>query len=263
MPVIRSGSKTLLLGALGLLILLLVSRPAGPLYADALPDPGHGFYGAVTVNGRNAAVGTVVSARVAGVEHGSRTLTDPGQYALVVQGDITEGATIDFYVNDQKADQTFPFREGWTTELDLTAPGDPFDCLIATAAYGNPTAEQIDVLREFRDVVLLESAAGSLFVALYYRLSPPAAVIMSRNGVLRTLVRDLLVDPVVRMSGATEHVWRSKGAEEVRGRTYRLAAPDGVRVLLRADAQPGPTFSGCVLGCPIDGLSFLRYLART
>jgi len=29
---------------------------------------------------------------------------------------------------------------------------------ITTAAYGTPTAKQIDVLREFRDVVLLESA---------------------------------------------------------------------------------------------------------
>ena len=82
-------------------------------------------------------------------------------------------------------------------------------CFIATAAYGTPTAEEIDVLREFRDVVLLKSAAGSRFVALYYRFGPPAAEAISRSDLLRTLVRELVVDPVVRMARATGHLWLS------------------------------------------------------
>jgi hypothetical protein len=82
-------------------------------------------------------------------------------------------------------------------------------CFIATAAYGSPTAEQLDVLREFRDGVLLESAAGSQFVALYYRLSPPIADFISGNSFLRTLVRELLVDPVVWVVGATGDIWRN------------------------------------------------------
>jgi uncharacterized repeat protein (TIGR02543 family) len=81
-------------------------------------------------------------------------------------------------------------------------------CFIATAAYGSPTAEQIDVLREFRDVVLLESTAGSQFVALYYKLSPPVADFISGSSLLRTLVRVLLVDPVVGMVEATGGIWR-------------------------------------------------------
>jgi hypothetical protein len=82
-------------------------------------------------------------------------------------------------------------------------------CFIATAAYGSPTAEQLDVLREFRDGVLLESAAGSQFVALYYRLSPPIADFISGNSFLRTLVRELLVDPVVWVVGVTGDIWRN------------------------------------------------------
>jgi uncharacterized repeat protein (TIGR02543 family) len=81
-------------------------------------------------------------------------------------------------------------------------------CFIATAAYGSPTAEQIDVLREFRDGVLLESAAGSQFVDLYYRLSPPIADFISGNSFFRTMVRELLVDPVVWVVGATGDIWR-------------------------------------------------------
>jgi hypothetical protein len=82
-------------------------------------------------------------------------------------------------------------------------------CFIATAAYGTPTAEQIDVLREFRDAVLLESAAGSQFVALYYRLSPPIAEFIAGNSFLRTLVRELLVDPIVWVVEATGDIWRN------------------------------------------------------
>lgn len=84
-------------------------------------------------------------------------------------------------------------------------------CFIATAAYGTPTAEQIDVLREFRDVVLLESAVGSRFVALYYRLSPPVADSIARSDLLRILVRELLVAPLTWTVEATEDIWWNQG----------------------------------------------------
>ena len=93
-----------------------------------------------------------------------------------------------------------------TATFDVVQTG--AGCFIATAAYGSPTAEQIDVLREFRDVVLLESTAGSQFVALYYKLSPPVADFISGSSFLRTLVRVLLVDPVVWMVEATGGIWR-------------------------------------------------------
>jgi uncharacterized repeat protein (TIGR02543 family) len=92
-----------------------------------------------------------------------------------------------------------------TANFDVTGGS---NCFIATAAYGSPTAEQIDVLREFRDVVLLESTAGSQFVDLYYKLSPPIADFISGSSLLRTLVRVLLVDPVVGMVETTGGIWR-------------------------------------------------------
>jgi uncharacterized repeat protein (TIGR02543 family) len=79
-------------------------------------------------------------------------------------------------------------------------------CFIATAAYGCPAVEQLDVLRGFRDGVLLESAAGSQFVALYYRLSPPIADLISGNSFFRTMVRELLVDPLAWVIGAAGDV---------------------------------------------------------
>ncbi len=60
-----------------------------------------------------------------------------------------------------------------------------------------------------RDIVLLESTAGSQFVALYYQLSPPVADFISGSSFLRTLVRELLVDPIVWAIEATGDIWRN------------------------------------------------------
>jgi uncharacterized repeat protein (TIGR02543 family) len=76
-------------------------------------------------------------------------------------------------------------------------------CPVATAAYGTRTAERLHVLREFRDVVLLRSAAGSRFVALYYQLSPPVAALIASRDLLRTLIKELLVDPLIWIVEAT------------------------------------------------------------
>ena len=97
----------------------------------------------------------------------------------------------------------------FNTVKSSTPPPSAGWCFIATAAYGTPTAEQIDVLREFRDVVLLESAAGSQFVVLYYQLSPPVADFISGSSVLMTLVRELLVDPIVQVVEAAGDIWRN------------------------------------------------------
>jgi len=82
-------------------------------------------------------------------------------------------------------------------------------CFIATAAYGTSTAKQLDVLREFRDGVLLKSTVGSHFVTLYYQFSPPIANVIAGNELVRTLVRELLIDPIVWVVETTGDMWRN------------------------------------------------------
>jgi polyhydroxybutyrate depolymerase len=82
-------------------------------------------------------------------------------------------------------------------------------CFIATAAYGTPTAQQLDVLREFRDDVLLESTIGSRLVDLYYQVSPPIADFISEDTLVRTLVKELVIDPIVWVVEATGDMWRN------------------------------------------------------
>ena len=80
-------------------------------------------------------------------------------------------------------------------------------CFIATAAYGTPSAHEIDILRQFRDECLLETAAGRAFVAAYYRTSPPIADFIAEHEALRPFVREVLVDPLVHVVSATEALW--------------------------------------------------------
>jgi hypothetical protein len=136
--------------------------------------------------------------------------SENGTYAKVLTG-LDSNTEYEFKAQ-LKHDGTGIEIEGTTLQFTTDTPtpwGSGGGCFIATAAYGTPTAEEIDVLREFRDAVLLKSTVGSQFVALYYRFSPPIADFIAGNELLRTLVRELLVDPIVRVVEATGDIWRN------------------------------------------------------
>ncbi len=80
------------------------------------------------------------------------------------------------------------------TKLDRSKSG----CFIATAAYGTPFAEEIEVLRNWRDDFLEVSSPGRAFIKAYYSMSPPVADNISESGVKRKFVRTLL-SPVVKV----------------------------------------------------------------
>jgi hypothetical protein len=69
-------------------------------------------------------------------------------------------------------------------------------CFIATAAYGTTMAQEIAILRKFRDEILLPNSLGAQFVSFYYKISPPIARFISRHDFLRTIVREGFVGPI-------------------------------------------------------------------
>ena len=90
-----------------------------------------------------------------------------------------------------------------------TAPSDKDSfCFIATAAYGTPAAEEIDVLRQFRDECLSDSPAGEWFIINYYKHSPPVADFIAKHEVLRLMAREGFVEPIVKIVELTECWWR-------------------------------------------------------
>jgi polyhydroxybutyrate depolymerase len=112
--------------------------------------------------------------------------------------------------NNEAASTTIKMNRDYSVTANFEETAVPSaGCFIATAAYGTSTAEQLDVLRAFRDNVLLESAVGTRLVDFYYRTSPPIADFIARHEVLRTLVRDLLINPVVSVVRTTENLWQS------------------------------------------------------
>jgi hypothetical protein len=82
----------------------------------------------------------------------------------------------------------------WTVEEK------PTPCFIATAAYGTPLHEDIDVLRDFRDEYLMTNPIGRTFVKVYYTTSPPIADVIREHEGLRTIVREGVVKPLVYIS---------------------------------------------------------------
>ena len=80
-------------------------------------------------------------------------------------------------------------------------------CFIATAAYGTPTAVEIDELRRFRDEYLRKNYLGNEFIKFYYANSPPIAKYISEHETLRTIVREGFVEPVVEIIELTESGW--------------------------------------------------------
>jgi len=204
-------------GALGLLLaLVLLAGVALPAYADDLEPPPqipHYFTGTVSTLMGSVPEGTVVEAFVEGVKKAETTVNAENRYELDVPGESgDEGKIVSFKVAGVEANETAVWVSGkldYDFNLTIFPFPFPFECFIATAAYGTPAAEQIDVLREFRDVVLLESTVGSRFVVLYYQLSPPIADFIARSDPLKTLVRELLVDPIVWIVEATGEIWRN------------------------------------------------------
>ena len=211
-----------LVGALGLLLALVLVGGVLPAYANDLTPPilPHFFKGTVSTTNSPGPVpeGTVVEAWVDDVKK-AETAVNQTRYQLVVPGEVgDEGKIISFKVDDVQADQTAAWVSGaLDNDFDLTIAslpdgGSSFPfCFIATAAYGTDTAEEIDILREFRDVVLLPSGLGAELVSLYYKTSPPIAEVISQHDFLRTAVRVGLVDPIVAILNWSYDLWGERG----------------------------------------------------
>jgi hypothetical protein len=98
-------------------------------------------------------------------------------------------------------------RTPWGGYGHPSVPSGACGCFIATAAYGTDTAREIDILREFRDEVLLPNISGARLVSFYYRTSPPIADFISQQEILRTTVKVAFVDPIVKILNWTHDLW--------------------------------------------------------
>jgi hypothetical protein len=81
-------------------------------------------------------------------------------------------------------------------KYNIEVPSYNKSCFIATAAYGSPMAPDVIMLREFRDHFLETTHWGQTLVKIYYYLSPPVALLISKSDRLGAITRFLL-KPIV------------------------------------------------------------------
>jgi TPR repeat protein len=71
-------------------------------------------------------------------------------------------------------------------------------CFIATAACGSPAHPDVEILRDYRDRVLVPHALGCAFIQVYQCVSPPIAAAIRSRPWARQLVRRTIVCPLAR-----------------------------------------------------------------
>lgn len=93
-------------------------------------------------------------------------------------------------------------------------------CFVATAAYGSPLASEVLMFCRFRDEVLLTSKLGSSLVQIYYFVSPPLALLISKIEFLKAATRHLILTPILRMLKS----YNDANANNARCSDYRKGA---------------------------------------
>ena len=114
-------------------------------------------------------------------------------------------------VSDFPKDDAGKFTSAWAIPVHTMTlaelAGEKGGCFIATAAYGSYEEPHVQVLREFRDRLLLERPSGRAFVHWYYETSPRYATWIARHDLARALVRIALLPVIAAAYGALHPAW--------------------------------------------------------
>jgi len=137
-------------------------------------------------------------------------LDDPYHFAPSYVPEYTGTYSFELYVDDSN-DRSLPVpvsvTAGEAGSGGENVPGSALaagpGCFIATAAYGTPMADEIELLRHVRDRFLLAVEPGRELVECYYRYSPQVADMIADDHTRRRFTRTVL-SPVVRTLSLAE-----------------------------------------------------------
>ena len=127
---------------------------------------------------------------------------DPGQVQTFdIPGLLPE---TDYYVGIRSFDECH--NNSALAIVAFTTPalqtGEVNACFVATAAYGSIMANDVAVLRQFRDHLLRDNVFGEMFVETYYTFGPAVAGIVDRSELLRESAR-VALGPLVQFARST------------------------------------------------------------
>ena len=185
-----------------IVLALLLTLCATPVYANGIPALPHAFYGTVTINDAAAPDGTQISATVAEGEV-LTTSQNPvgtvnGNYGidglhLLVQGTIPDGATITFYVNGVEAEgQTVIFEAGGgPTPQNLDLVSDVTAQKVETVAAGQ-TNYVVDASAIANTTITVNTIGEVTITAQKYASNPHPGVALPATMIPRFI--DIHVD---------------------------------------------------------------------
>ena len=104
---------------------------------------------------------------------------------------------VDTVADIHAATTTITMDSSYSVSADFQATSSP--CCTVTSAYGTPMAQELGILRQFRDEYLLTNPLGKTLADFYYSVSPPIAEFITEHPSLKPIVRAGLV-PAVAMS---------------------------------------------------------------
>ena len=111
----------------------------------------------------------------------------------------TESSSVISIVFDGKGDYTIGITATNYLGVEMTKSNGG-GCLIATAAFGSELAPQVQLLREIRDSVVLQTKSGSIFMTgfnqFYYSFSPAVADYERENTTFKESVK-LILTPLL------------------------------------------------------------------
>ncbi len=166
---------------------------------DGLVGPVTGYeirYRADPITDANFATSMPVAASV--VPHG------PGTPVTVTVGHLLPQTT--YYVGIRAYDECKNYGPIAMVSAQTTerVGGYVDACFVATAAYGSLLANDVEMLRRFRDRYLASNVLGELAVETYYSVGPAVAGVVDESEPLRATARAVLqpmVDAIGAMTG--------------------------------------------------------------
>jgi hypothetical protein len=154
----------------------------------------------LTVNGSNFVSNSAVQWN--GANRATTFVSFTELSASILSGDIATAGTADITVENPVPSGGISNTATFTIANPPPVDSGGGGCFIATAAFGSPLERHVQILRDFRDRILLNSAAGKVFVDFYYKVSPPVAQTIAQNEILCSMTRWALM-PVVGMAYLT------------------------------------------------------------
>jgi tetratricopeptide (TPR) repeat protein len=114
------------------------------------------------------------------------------------------GHLLTTYSNDQKV-----YLAARKLQDEIETAKEKEKCFIATAVYRPTESAKIDILRRYRDQILLKSTVGKAFVSFYYTTSPSIAQVIAKSQILKSMIRTLLLEPIVKLVSGS--IMQNKG----------------------------------------------------